>query len=181
MEAPLTVSEAQHIPFGGLAVQRLRVFARRSELGFAGVRVALGAALFVRGFIFLQSPGLVTELVDQPEGWFWSTAAVHLICLAHIPGGLMLAAGLLTRLSAAVQLPILVGAIWLHANQAPPFLGTPDQSLELAVGVTWLLGVFTLFGGGPISLDAYATQDFDHLRAEAEVAGSHASAAPPVD
>ena len=62
-------------------------------------------------------------------------------------------AGLLTRLAALVQIPILFGAVFIvNAGQN---LASIDQSLELAVMVLVLLIVYFLFGSGGFSLDEY--------------------------
>ena len=41
------------------------------------------------------------------HGWFLPYAVVHFVAIAHLCGGLMLALGLLTRVAAAIQVPIL--------------------------------------------------------------------------
>lgn len=79
-------------------------------------------------------------------------AAVHYVALAHLVGGLMLAAGLLTRLAALAQLPILfVATFFLHLQEG---LLSTSQSLELSALVLVLLIVYSLWGAGPYSLDA---------------------------
>ena len=63
----------------------------------------------------------------------------------------MLALGLLTRLAAMIQIPILTGAVFvIHLREG---LVSPEQSLELAALVLFLLLIVFAFGPGKWSLD----------------------------
>ena len=64
---------------------------------------------------------------------------------------LMLAAGLLTRLAALVQLPVLVGAVFVVHLRAGLFSAAPN--LEFAVLVLVSLAAFAVVGGGRWSAD----------------------------
>ncbi len=76
---------------------------------------------------------------------------VHYITIAHLVGGLMLAAKLFTRLAALVQIPILIGAVFfVHIEEG---LFAPGQSLKLAALVLFLLILVAVFGPGHFSLD----------------------------
>src|SRR5690606_3282672 len=93
--------------------------ARRAE-ALDLVRIFLGLGLFVRGVLFIADPEAYLALVPTAgEGFFLSHLAVHLVALAHLGGGVLLALGLLTRLSALVQLPVLAVAVALHAASGP--------------------------------------------------------------
>jgi len=117
------------------------------------VRIYLGIGLFVRGVLFAATPAGPGVLVDLSEFSFASAALVHYVTFAHLVGGLLLAAGLLTRLAALIQIPILVGAVFLvHVQQG---LLSADQSLEFSALVLFLLVVVFVFGGGPWSADRY--------------------------
>lgn len=65
----------------------------------------------------------------------------------------MMAAGLLTRLAALVQIPILLGAVLVVHFQGG--LLEPSQSLEFSVLVLFLLIAFFLYGSGQWSVDYY--------------------------
>jgi uncharacterized membrane protein YphA (DoxX/SURF4 family) len=113
------------------------------------VRVYLGVGLLVRGVTFLVEPGAYLDLLPD-GGAFTSLAVLHYVGLAHLGGGLLLAAGLLTRLAALVQIPVLFGAAFLvHL----PAVGLTGQSFAFAALVLALLAVFAVWGGGPWSLD----------------------------
>ncbi len=117
------------------------------------VRIYLGIGLFVRGILFISvSQGLET-LVDLSQFSMASAALAHYVSFAHLFGGLMLAAGLLTRLSALIQIPILTGAVFLvHLQEG---LLSANQSLEFSALVLFLLVVVFVFGSGPWAADRY--------------------------
>lgn len=125
---------------------------RRPSIGFDVLRIYLGLALFVRGALFIADPERIMSLVRRSGDWFVPMALAHYIGAAHVCGGLLLALGLATQLSAAVQIPILLGAVFfVHWNDG---LLNPSQSLELAGLVLLMLMAFAVFGAGPLSLDS---------------------------
>lgn len=127
----------------------------RRDYLFELIRIYLGAALFVRGLFFFLPAGrdVLTGFMDTMGtfGWLSSVLWGHYIIMAHLCGGFFLAIGLLTRLAALVQIPILVGAVFfVHIQEG---LFTMGQSLELAVLVLFLLVIVAVRGPGPWSLD----------------------------
>lgn len=123
-------------------------------LAYPLIRIFLGLALFIRGWLFIADSDAAVRLVTEQGGdWMWPVALIHYIALAHLVGGLMLAVGLFTRVGALVQIPILIGAVFfVHAGEG---LLASGQSLELSVLVLFLLGVFLLFGSGGVSVDQF--------------------------
>lgn len=117
------------------------------------LRIYLGLGLFVRGVLFAATPRGVEVLVDLSAFSLASAALAHYVTFAHLLGGLLLAAGLLTRLASLIQIPILVGAVFLV--HLPEGLLAADQSLEFSALVLFLLVVVFVFGGGPWSADRY--------------------------
>jgi putative oxidoreductase len=132
--------------------QRLpRVLRPGPALGYDLMRVYLGIGLFVRGVLFISEPELLLGYLQDLHSWFLPYAVVHFVAVAHLCGGLMLASGLLTRLAAAIQLPILFGAVFLvHSSGG---LLNPGQSLEFSGLVLALLLVYFVFGSGELSVD----------------------------
>jgi uncharacterized membrane protein YphA (DoxX/SURF4 family) len=115
------------------------------------MRVYLGIGLFVRGVLFISEPELLLGYLQDLHSWFLPYAVVHFVAVAHLCGGLMLASGLLTRLAAAIQIPILFGAVFLvHSSGG---LLNPGQSLEFSGLVLALLIVYFVFGSGELSVD----------------------------
>lgn len=131
----------------------LRTVDERKDVVLDLVRIYLGIGLFVRGILFITEARGVQTLVDLSEFSLVSAAVAHYVSFVHLLGGLMLAVGLLTRLSALLQLPILVGAVFfVHWRDG---LLAADQSLEFSALVLFLLVVVFLFGPGRWSADYY--------------------------
>lgn len=121
------------------------------------VRIYLGLGLFVRGLLLIgnTSSAPFIEMVQRSgQSWLLTGLALHYVMLAHFIGGLMLTLGLFTRIAALVQVPILLGAVFLvHRQEGVLATG---QSLEFSALVLFLLAVFSISGAGKFSLD-YAT------------------------
>lgn len=122
-------------------------------LGYDLMRAYLGIGLFVRGVLFVSQPELVLGYLQDVNSWFLPYALVHFVAVAHLCGGVMLAVGLATRLAAALQVPILFGAVFLVHSQAG--LLNVGQSLEFSGLVLALLLVYLTFGSGQLSADAF--------------------------
>jgi uncharacterized membrane protein YphA (DoxX/SURF4 family) len=123
------------------------------EVSIDVVRIYLGVGLFVRGLLFIAESQGVETLVDLSTFSVASAAIAHYVTFVHLMGGLMLAAGLLTRLAALVQIPVLIGAVFLvHLEEG---LLSANQSLEFSALVLFLLVVVFVFGPGPWAADTY--------------------------
>ena len=82
-----------------------------------------------------------------------ATVLGHAIPMAHISGGILLIIGLLTRLAALVQIPILCGAVMFVHLEGGAFM--LNQGFEFAALVLFLLILIFIYGSGPWSLDQY--------------------------
>jgi putative oxidoreductase len=144
----------------------------RRDLAYALIRVYVGMALFVRGWIFIADSEAAIRLVtDQGGDWLFPIAVIHYVALAHLVGGLMLTLGLFTRVAALVQLPVLIGAtFFIHLSEG---LVATGQSFELSALVLFLLMVFLIFGSGPWSVDRFLTRHQE--QEEQREAGRYAS------
>lgn len=132
------------------------------EAALSLVRIYLGVGLFVRGVLF-ASEG-VGEVVDLASFSLASAALAHYVTFAHLLGGLLLAVGLLTRIAALVQLPILVGAVFfVHLEEG---LLAANQSLEFSALVLFLLVVVFVFGPDEWSADRYVFEREPDLQEE---------------
>jgi len=119
------------------------------DFAYSLIRIYLGIALFVRGWMLLADPSVITELVGADQVYWWYAYVIG----AHLIGGLLLTVGFLTRWAALLQFPILLGAVlFIHLGQG---LMTAGQSLEVATLVLFMLAVYACFGSGVFALDHY--------------------------
>ena len=117
------------------------------------VRVYLGLGLFIRGVFIISNTRaeFIQDLLKRMDyPWIVTVGLLHYISLAHLIGGLMLTVGLLTRIAAWVQIPILAGAVFIHRGEG---LMSGGQSLEFSALVLFLLVTFAISGAGPVSVD----------------------------
>jgi len=142
------MTRSSPVPFFDRATPWL---SHNQDLSAALVRVYLGLGLLAKGVFFLGHTAWLHDMTVAGHVPLASLALAHYIALAHIGGGLLLAVGLLTRIAALVQLPILIGAVfYLHWTEG---LFSGGQGIEFAGLVLFLLLVFTVFGGGRWSVD----------------------------
>ncbi len=128
----------------------------RRHLIFELVRIYLGLGLFAKGVYFVSNPNVVLQFMnaDSLPSQILSVGLIgHYVGIAHLFGGLLLAAGLVTRLGAIVQLPVLIGAVFAVHMRAG-FFGS-DQNLEFSLLVLFLLVLTLIHGGGRFSADYY--------------------------
>lgn len=117
------------------------------------LRVALGLLLFAKGITFISNTTLLERLLSgsafaNSTGWL-----AIVITWANLLGGFMLTVGLMTRLVALLQIPILLGAIIFINAQKGGFAA--ESELPLAIVALLLLIFFLIEGSGPLSLDGY--------------------------
>src|SRR5580658_7098448 len=85
------------------------------------LRVALGVCLFAKGIVFMSNSILLERLLSGSPmsgnaGWL-----SIVITWANLLGGFFLVVGLMTRLVAIIQIPILAGAIIFINSQKGGF------------------------------------------------------------
>ena len=88
----------------------------RRDYGIEFLRIYLGIGLFVRGVIQFSPSGKTTTsdlILSMDNSWGVPALILHYVMIAHLCGGAFLAIGLLTRLSALLQIPVLAGAVFL--------------------------------------------------------------------
>lgn len=115
------------------------------------LRIYLGCGLMAKGLLFASNPSLLSAMWAQDHMLAVPAMLAHYVVLAHVCGGLLLAIGFLTRIAAAVQIPVLAGAVFfVHLDEG---LFTRDQNLEFSVLVLFLLVLVAVHGAGRWSLD----------------------------
>ncbi len=119
------------------------------------VRIALGLFLFARGISFMRDTQMLERMIYGGQSLHENSTHYLpiLICWANLLSGFFLMIGLMTRLVALIQIPILIGAIIFNAAQKGGYV--PQSELWLAILTLLLVIFFLIEGSGPISLDAY--------------------------
>ena len=113
------------------------------------LRVATGLFLVYKGIQFISETQYL-EVVLGPIGKSLGASyiLVHYVAMSHLCGGLLIALGLLTRISLLAQLPILIGAIVVN------FVGVMDVGNLIQATVVLILAFFFVFyGSGKHSMD----------------------------
>ncbi|MEO0559581.1 MAG: DoxX family protein [Bacteroidota bacterium] len=136
----------------------------RRDLAIGLIRLYLGVGLFFRGVVFLNDVDAFFALAND-TGVFSSMLAAYYVGMAHVAGGLLLAAGAFTRVAALIQLPILLAATFIV--HWPDTLLLANQSFAFSALVLALLTVFAVWGGGRWSLDR-AVERWTAARAASE-------------
>jgi len=121
----------------------------RQGVAYSSIRIFLGIALFIRGWLLVADPGAIFVLdIGEEMHMFYSY-----VTIIHLLGGFLLAIGLFTRFAALFQIPILFSAVFLIDAKDGLMMG--GQSLELASLVLFLLIIYFVFGSGPLALNNY--------------------------
>lgn len=114
------------------------------------LRIILGIFLFIKGIIFMSNLNVLLELYEPLKSYAGDMIMVHYIASAHFVGGLLIAFGLLTRWAIIVQLPILIGAVFIN------FIGPMNVvNLILSTSVLLISIFFLIYGSGRRSVDKY--------------------------
>ena len=117
------------------------------------LRVVLGLCLFLKGVSFIENNVMLSNVISQTSfiknaGWLTT-----IIPWLHLLGGSLILAGIFTRLSCLVQIPILLGAIIFVNVKQGFYAGGSD--LLFSIIILMLLIFFFIEGGGPLSLDNF--------------------------
>jgi putative oxidoreductase len=122
------------------------------------IRIVLGAVLIFKGTMFYHNMPFLRDLIIDAKLVNFSpeliTAILYYVTYAHLAGGALIVLGLVTRLAALLQIPIVFGAVFL-VNIA---LSPVNSELWLSIVILVLLLVFVVIGSGPVSLDYLLTQ-----------------------
>lgn len=115
------------------------------------LRAALGIALVSKGISFISDMMSLKALLASSFGFLpdWIAlviTSIHLLC------GFLITIGLFTRLSALIQIPILIGAVIINLSMG---IFTPGSELVFSLLVLVLLILFLFEGGGELSVDDY--------------------------
>ena len=132
------------------------------------LRMYLGVGLLIRGVLFIADANTFMELIGgEPGDMLRSTFLLHYVALSHFLGGFMLLAGLLSRVGALIQIPVLMGAVFVEEMNGGLTQGT--QGFEIAALTLFLLVLIFLYGSGRWSSDHFLFHQDDAPVAPATV------------
>lgn len=131
------------------------------------IRILLGFFLMMKGYIFLTKYAFLRDLIIQTGVIKQSsdvvTILIFIITYVHLVGGLLILLGLLTRIAALIQIPIVFGAVFF-VNILSSFV---NSELWLSILVLALLVLFVVIGSGRLSID-YLLSGIISRRADAD-------------
>ena len=114
------------------------------------LRMILGGFLIYKGATFITHSRNFEDLIAPVSNFLGGMFTFHYIASAHIMGGIMIIAGLLTRWAIIAQLPILVGAVLIN------FTSEMNLSNLIIASIALVICLFFLFyGSGKHSFDYY--------------------------
>lgn len=116
-------------------------------------RVLLGIVLIWQAVYFIANKNAIIQIVNEYGFGFYTMTAAHAIIGIHLAGGLLIVFGLLTRLAAAIQLPVLICNIIFVVLPNGFMSLKPEAELSLIVFALAILFLFE--GSGKYSLDGY--------------------------
>ncbi len=128
------------------------------------LRMYLGLGLLIRGILFIADSNHFLDLIgSNSSAILRSVFLLHYVALSHLLGGFMLLSGLISRIGALIQIPILVGAVFVEEMSGGLTAGT--QGFEIAGLTLFLLVLIFLYGSGGISFDHYFFRETDESAA----------------
>lgn len=124
-------------------------------------RILMGCFLTYKGLYFVTHMDELEMTTSGINVYFAGLTLAHYIVFAHILGGPMIFFGLFTRIVSLIQLPILIGAVFM-VNYPKGFLSI-GQHMELWASIVVLVGliVFMVFGAGRFSIDAKRRREME--------------------
>jgi putative oxidoreductase len=123
--------------------------------GFLDIlRIALGIFITYKGLYFITHMHELEMTTSGINVYFAGVVLAHYVVFAHICGGPLIVFGVFTRIVCLIQVPILIGAVFM-VNAPKGFLSI-GQHMELWLSVVVLVGLimFMVFGAGRYSIDA---------------------------
>lgn len=115
------------------------------------IRFVLGASLIIKGIMFFKNGDALSTYFEETailKNFVW---AIPIVPWVHVVGGTLIIVGLFTRLSAMIQLPILLVAVFFINLKTGLYGASSDLPLSMLVLV--LAVFFSIEGPGYYSLD----------------------------
>jgi putative oxidoreductase len=122
------------------------------------IRIALGIFLTLKGVAFMENSTYLQQVIENQTVINISTGMlmviVYYVTFVHLVGGVLITLGILTRLSALLQIPIVLAAVFLTGIFHEAINAMAWPSIVALV----LLVIFAVIGSGPFSLDKHLSE-----------------------
>lgn len=137
-----------------------RIPGLRSLRPMDALRIYLGGALFIKGIYFITNMASLESTMGEGLGQ-GQTLISWAVVFAHIIGGASLMLGFATRLSAAANAVILLGAVVVTVTGSTEWgsLIGNNVDFQFATFVFFTLLLFVWRGSGPLSVDHFLRHD----------------------
>jgi uncharacterized membrane protein YphA (DoxX/SURF4 family) len=133
--------------------QRVSEWSDRHQSKWLGMlRMLLGVTLFFKGLSFIVDKDMTMGILAANDFEFIPLLIVHYVIIFQMAHSVLIIAGLITRIAALAQLPIVAGAVLLIATTGT--FAPLGSDLYLAAFLLFLLCFFLVYGAGPLSVDA---------------------------
>ena len=124
-------------------------------------RMVLGVFITYKGLHFITHMNDLQNTTAGMNVWFAGAVLAHYVIFAHILAGPLIAVGLFTRIACLLQIPILIGAVFLVNYPKGLFAVGNHMELEISLIVLCGLVVFMIFGAGRFSIDAIRRREME--------------------
>lgn len=110
------------------------------------LRVILGGALFIKGVDFIRNKVVLKQVISE-TGYLDQFSFLEVaIPWIHLLGGVFIAIGMYTRIVIFIQIPIVIGAVFVLLNTKNTSFQSPE--MIFAVIILIMLLVYLKFGDG---------------------------------
>ncbi len=117
-------------------------------------RIILGVFLIYKGVQFMMGIEKLQTLPGGLDSLLYYTMLFHIVVFVHFVGGIFITLGLYTRWADVIQIPIILGALFLINDQVRVLISAGNVDVILSIIALVLLIVFLVFGSGKFSIDA---------------------------
>ena len=126
---------------------------KNADALIAVVRMGVGVILLWKAMqFFFSQNAFLAQFESIGNMWFAPVIWAHLVILTHFFGGTCLLMGIGTRIASIMQIPILLGAVFMvHFNSLSSMTNLAEA--HLAIVTLALLFFYAIRGSGTHSLD----------------------------
>lgn len=141
-------------------INRIEEWGNAHRPGFLDFfRILLGIYITYKGGAFATNLDSLQLTVQGMNMAFAGAVLAHYVIFAHLLGGPLIVFGVVTRIMCLIQMPILIGAVFL-VNAPKGFMAVGNHmELEISLIVLALLLTFVVFGAGKWSIDEKRRQE----------------------